>query len=538
MYAERSWRETVDAFIAAEERAPLHGDDLVLLARAAWWLSDLDQTLHALERAYSRLPAHDRVDDTGASPHADVGGGRIGVALTLALLHMVRGDLTSGAAWMRRASRELDAGPPGPLHARLLYLESSMGLDASGAAWSADSVARMRVLIDGSSDPSVAAFAAVVEGMAAVRDGRVSLGFDRLDEAMLCVLAGDVEPEWASDILCTVIHTCHELADYQRMADWTRATEAWSRRHSSEGVLSGVCRVHRLELRCARGEWDAAEQSLAAVCTDIAAVNTWVTAEGWYQYGELRRLRGDPDGALDAYGQARKAGIEPLPGEALLAFDAGDRARAWSLLTESLSARDRLARVRLLRPAVEVAVATGRMDDAQTLAAELASSAAEYGTPGLHAWSEHANGMVALARGDTDAAAAALIRAGDLFRQLGLRWERARVSAWRAAVHDLQGDDEAADHYRAEAKTLFVDLGAEPSLRVVLPEREAAGPLTPREHEILTLVADGASNRDAAARLFISEKTVSRHLANIYLKIGVGSRTAAAAWLRAERARR
>ncbi|MFE7843630.1 LuxR C-terminal-related transcriptional regulator [Microbacterium sp. NPDC057407] len=528
MYEERAWSDAVDGFVAADQRAPLDGDDLVLLARAAWWLSDLVQTLDALERAYSRLPAAARDDGTG----------RIGVALTLALLHMVRGDLTSGAAWMRRASRELDASPPGPLHARLLYLEASMGLDESGEAWSADSVERMRVLAGASADPSVAAFAAVAEGMAAVREGRVAVGFDRLDEAMLCVLAGDVEPEWASDILCTVIHTCHELADYQRMADWTRATESWSRRHSSDGVLIGVCRVHRLELRCARGEWDAAEQSLAAVCTDIAAVNTWVTAEGWYQYGELRRLRGDADGALDAYGEARRAGIEPLPGEALLALDAGDRARAWNLLADSLAARDRLSRARLLRPAVEVAIATDRLEQAAALAAELADSAAEYGTPGLRAWSEHAKGMVALARGDADAAGAGFLEADRLFRHLGLRWDRARVRAWRAAAHDLDGDADAADHCRAEAEALFLDLGAVPALQVVLPDRAAPGPLTAREREILELVADGATNRDAAARLFISEKTVSRHLANIYLKIGVGSRTAAAAWLRAERARR
>lgn len=524
--AQRAWSEARVAFLAAEQTAPLAAADLLALSRCAWWLGDAESAIESLERAYPTL----RADSDPASA--------IAAALSISLLRMIRGEMTVGVAWMRRAQRALDSLPPHRLHAHLVYLQTSMGLDDTDVAWSREGVERIRALARVVPDPCVRAFAAAVEGMAALREGRVSDGFDRLDEAMLCVLAGDVEPEWASDILCTIIHTCHELADYQRMGDWTRAAEEWSRGFGSDGVLVGVCRVHRLELRCARGEWDAAEEALTRVCDDIAGINSWVAAEGWYQLGELRRLRGDGDGAQAAYARARAAGVEPLPGEALLTFQRGDASRAWNLLSDSLRSRDRLARVRLLRPAIEVALATGRIDDATSLKEELAAAAAEYGTPGLHAWSHHANGMLLLARGETDSAGAAFVAADHLFRRLGLRWERARLRAWRAAEHDATGEAEAAEHCRAEAEAMFLDLGALPALDVILAARPAPGPLTAREHEILGLVADGASNRDVAAQLFISEKTVGRHLANIYLKLGVGSRTAAAAWLRDERARR
>ncbi|WP_431797708.1 LuxR C-terminal-related transcriptional regulator [Microbacterium kunmingense] len=496
------------------------------MSRCTWWLGAPEDAIDALERAYA-------IEDADAAT-------RIRCALTIALLRMIRGELTVGTAWSRRAARALEAVPPQAEHAYLIYLEASMALDGAELPWSDECVARIGALVDQTSDPCAEALAAIVEGMAALREGRISEGFARLDEGMLRVLAGDVDPEWAADILCTVIHGCHELADYQRMADWTRAAEEWSRRHGSDGVLVGVCRVHRLELRCVRGEWDAAEEALSSLCTDLTPVNIWVAGAGWYQLGELRRLRGDADGAREAYAQARSAGIEPLPGEPLIAFAEGDEGRAWNLLVDGLHARDRLGRVRLLRPAVEVAVATGRREEAISLMRELEVAAIDFGTPGLQAWAHHARGMIALSERRTDDARADFVAADSLFRRLGLRWERARLRAWRAAAYEVDGDVDAADHCRAEAEATFLDLGAVPALKVSLPADDpaTAGPLTAREHEILGLVADGASNRDVAAELFISEKTVGRHLANIYVKLGVGSRTAAAAWLHAERATR
>ena len=98
--------------------------------------------------------------------------------------------------------------------------------------------------------------------MAAIRAGRTAEGFAQLDEAMLCVVSDELEAEWAGDVLCTTIAVCHELADFRRMADWTRATEAWCASRGADVVYAGVCRVHRLELQSASGDWDAAEAAL------------------------------------------------------------------------------------------------------------------------------------------------------------------------------------------------------------------------------------------------------------------------------------
>ena len=84
------------------------------------------------------------------------------------------------------------------------------------------------------------------------------------------------------------------------------------------------------------------------------------------------------------------------------------------------------------------------------------------------------------------------------------------------------------------ASTVFEQLGAAPdlaratALMGVAPR--SAGPLTPREVEVLRLVATGKTNRAIAADLFLSEKTVARHISNIFLKLNVSSRSAATAY--------
>ena len=108
---------------------------------------------------------------------------------------------------------------------------------------------------------------------------------------------------------------------------------------------------------------------------------------------------------------------------------------------------------------------------------------------------------------------------------------RCRVLIGRALRH--LGDAESAVADLAEARNAFAGLGAAPAehdVAVLLGDAQAPGGLSPREIEVLRLVAAGKSNPEIAAELVLAEKTVARHLSNIFAKLDVGSRTAAAAF--------
>lgn len=260
----------------------------------------------------------------------------------------------------------------------------------------------------------------------------------------------------------------------------------------------------------------------------LADGEPWVAGEGFYQLGEMRRVRGDIAGARRAYAQARDAGIDPQPGAALLELGDGDLPAACRMIDVALAEHSGIARVRLLRAAVEIALADGAVGPAAARAQELLAAAELHGTDGFRAWSLHAEGMVALARRDAELALSSLRRAHAAFRRTQQPYECARVLALLARAHELGGDPEQADSAMERSTQLLRDLGVAQEDAVARVAR--SGPLTTREAEVLARVALGDSNRDVARALVISEKTVGRHLANIYLKLDVGSRTAAAAW--------
>jgi DNA-binding NarL/FixJ family response regulator len=196
---------------------------------------------------------------------------------------------------------------------------------------------------------------------------------------------------------------------------------------------------------------------------------------------------------------------------------------------------DRLARARLLPAAVEILLATGEVEAAGEAAAELARIAGDYRTPALLAVADHASGAVLLAEGDPGAAVAALRRAWRAWRELEAPYEAARVRVLIGLACRALGDEEAAAMELDAAREALARLGAAPELerldRLATPGAAAgAGGMTARELEVLRMVAAGNTNHAIASALHLADKTVHRHVSNIYAKLGVSSRAAATAY--------
>ncbi len=519
-YASGDWHTAHDLLERSHRREALGTDDLDLLGRCCWWLGDTAGFLEIGEEVYRARVAAD--DPLGAASRA----------LELGLAWATEGDVVIGQAWLNRARRLLRDLEPSPVHGYLLYLDAGLGLEIQDdAAPAADAARALPEMARVFGEPALEALGLVIGGMAQVWSGRTAEGFADLDEALLPIIAGVVPPQWSGDVYCSVIHLSQQLGDLARMRAWTDALQRWATPLSETFMYAGITRVHQLQLLSAEGEWDVVEHEVAGRSRDLVGSHGWVAAEGYRELGDVRRLRGDVSGARSAYDRTRDLGVAPQPGEALLDEADGRSAQALSALLSALAEEGRIGRARLLLPVVEVALRAGDVAQAEASCAELEETAARYDTPGLRAWSDHATACLLLHRGAWDAALTHLDTAAAVYRSQRCRHATARVHELVARVHEGRGDPASAAAEVATALAIYRRLGAGPDVARLEPHRPPGG-LTEREEEVLRCVLGGASTREVAGHLVISEKTVSRHLANIYAKAGVSSRIAAAAWAR------
>jgi ATP/maltotriose-dependent transcriptional regulator MalT len=353
-----------------------------------------------------------------------------------------------------------------------------------------------------------------------------------LDEAMLPVVAGRVRPAYAGNIYCQLMSVCHELSDLRRAQQWTDATTRWCEGFDSAVMFLGVCRVHRAQLLQVRGEWDRAEAEIRLVCDELASMNVIAVGMALYELGEVHRSRGDLASAEAAYAEAHRHGRDPQPGLARLRSAQGRHDEALEALHVAEAATpDRLARTRLWDAMVDVSLAAGDLATAERACRQLEEAAATFGSVGLVAAAAQARGRLHLERGRAAAALESLTMARTQWQDIGAPLAVAKVRQLLARTHELLGNARLAEIERAAvAETLrrlgvVGQTGGTDTAARVLP-----GGITPREADVLGLVALGLGNREVADALVLSEKTVARHLANLYRKLGVNSRTAAAAY--------
>jgi DNA-binding NarL/FixJ family response regulator len=522
-YRRHDWAGAREGFLAARAAGELAAADLDALADAAWWLGEAEEASAVLEAAYRR--------------HLDEGrpGGAAMAAVGVAVNHLLRGDGVVGSGWLGRARRLVRDQPEGAEHGYLLYLELEGALGGDDPATVVETARRVREIGRRHADPNLVAAGDLFEGRVLVRQGRMAEGMALLGEAMLAVLSGELRPEYAGNVYCHLMAAFSELADVRRAAEWTEATGRWLATLPAAVLFTGVCRVHRSQVLQRKGAWAQAEREAALVCQDLADLHVEGAAEGHYQLGELRRLRGDLEGAEAAYLQAHALGRDPQPGLALLRLAQGRAATAAASIRAALTAAtsDRLARAWLCAAQVEVALAAGDLEAAGRASDELDRTAATYGSSGLEAAALQARGAVLLAGGRPEAALPTLRAACRRWQELDAPYDAARVRLLLSRAYRALGDADAAGRELDAAGAVFERLGATPDVdRVAALRGRPSLPagLTGREAEVLALVAAGRTNREIAEQLVLSHKTVARHLSNIFAKLEVTSRTQAAAY--------
>ncbi|MFD4422496.1 LuxR C-terminal-related transcriptional regulator [Agromyces sp. NPDC058484] len=525
-YAEHRWLDAFTALTDADGERSLDADDLDRLANAALVMGreavGLDLAIRAHE-AYLRIP-------DGADPAARS-------AAWIGIYHLSRGDMAQSNGWLARAARIADDGRLEAASGLLLIPRALGALNGGDPATAARTFAEAIRFGELHGDREVTVLGRLGEGQARIMLGETVAGLSLLDEAMVAVTAGEVSVVASGIVYCSVIGTCHLAYDVRRAQEWTIALDHWCGARPDMVMFSGQCQAHRAELYCLHGAWtDALDAARAA--QELTRRGDWSAAWGaWYQQGEVHRLRGEVGEAEAAYLRANETGFAPEPGLALLRLAQGRVRDARSLIREAAGDVDPATRRQLLPAVVEIELAAGDVGAARLAADELIAATPADGMPLMQAVAARAEGSVRLEEGGATGALVQLRRAWALWEELDAPYEAARCRVLAARASLALRDDDSASMELAAARAVFVELGATPDvLRVDGLARSAheparsRTPLTRREIEVVRLVAAGKTNRVIAGELYLSEKTVDRHLSNIFAKLGVSSRAAATAF--------
>lgn len=526
-FERAAWSEAYRLLSAADAETPLDPADLDRLATAAYLIGEDAVSAQAHTRAHAGFL--EQREPTRAA--------RSALWLAFTMLDKPR-QRAQAAGWLARAQRLLDDVKEPCVEQGWLLCAAARQRVASGDIAAAQAAFTEAAGIGVSfGDADLTALARHGEGRTLLALNDTAAGLSLLDEVMVAVTGGEIAPIVAGAVYCSVITACHDLFDLRRAQEWTTALEGWCAARPDVVPFRGQCLIHRSELMQLHGAWKAALIEAQRACerlTDPPAQSE--AGAAYYQLAELHRLRGDFVLADEAYRLASQAGRTPHPGLALLRLsqDQVDAADA-SIRLALQEARNQRARVLLLWAAVEIMLARNDVAGARGTCDELAQVAEGLDVPFPRAISSQARGALALAERQPLAALELFRGARATWQDLAAPYELAQSRVLIGLAYRQLGDEEGAQLEFDAAHEVFEKLGAAPAVsRVAALNAQASPPqgtgLTGREIEVLRLVATGAKNRTIAGRLSISEKTVARHLSNIFTKLDLTSRAAATAY--------
>jgi DNA-binding NarL/FixJ family response regulator len=518
---ERRWADAYELLARVDATDGLAASDLDLLGTVAFLRGEPPASVDAMSRAYAEHLAN--ADPAGAARSAG----------WLAIHMIEHGDFTGSVTWAARAMRLANAlAEPGALAG---FVRVALAVGQLGSGDPVEARRRFEEILaiaERHGDGELAAFTMLGLGKSLIEIDAIAEGFRCFDRAMAAIDAGEVAPVPAGVISCALISDAMMAFDLERAAAWTSLLDRWCLDQPQLITFSGQRYALQAGLLLIRGAWAEASAAADLALSRFRAGDHRAVYGAPYQLAELGRLRGAFHSAEESYRRAGESGWEPQPGLALLHLAAGRTRRAQEEIRRGAAGADPFTRRFLLPAVVEIEVAAGDVEAARRAVDELREAGRSTPTPMLAATVAAAEARMLLAVGDPSAALGAARAASDGWHALGAPYERARSMVTAGRALSAQGDRDAALAEFRGAREVFAALGADPALAALaeLMGVRRAGVLTPREVEVLRLVSTGLTNRAIGAKLSLSEKTVARHLSNIFGKLGLSTRAAATAY--------
>jgi ATP/maltotriose-dependent transcriptional regulator MalT len=530
-FERHEWEDAFELLSRADASTALDADDLQRLAWSAGLTGRDEEMLATTERWYHALI------DTGKSLPAARAAFWLGFRL------LARGDASRAGGWLGRAQHLVEReGRDCVEQGYLLLPAATRHLTANEFAEAHDAAARAVQFGERFGEADLLAFARNLQARALLGQGRLDHGLPLMDEAMVAVISGELSPVVTGVIYCSAIGSCQRVYAYERTREWTAALSRWCDAHPQLGMFTAHCLTHRAEIMQMGGNWpEAVVEARRAVQRSVRFIEQDAAGRAHYQEAEIHRLRGEFDAAEAYYHDASRCGIDPQPGLALLRLAQGDLEAAANAIRRAVGAtHERLPRMRFLPASVEIMLAADNLEEARAASLQLDEAAATLNTDVPTAIALQARAAIMLAEGNALAAVDPLRRAFRAWQQLDAPFLAARLRVLLARACVALGDTEGARLELESAREVFERLGARPDLAVV--ETIGAGlargrkestdghRLTGRELQVLRLVASGKTNKAIARELSLSEKTIDRHVSNIFTKLDVSSRAAATAF--------
>jgi len=521
------WSETYAQLRKDDQEHALDPKDLETLALAAYLTGRDAECYRIFERAHQ-----DYLDQKKTKK-------AVRCAFWLGLMLMNAGEMARSSGWIARGERLLhDEQNQDCAEKGLLLIPQALGVLYSGDGSNAQKIFE-KVAKFGKQfrNPDLIALGRLGLGQAMIQQGYVAKGIRLFDETMITIETEEVFPLVNGIVYCAVIETCRKVWDLERAQEWTSALTRWCDAQPDIVPFRGECLVQRAEIFQFHGEWSKALEETVDACDLLTRhPDESASGEAYYRKAELHRLSGDIEKAEECYHEAAKWGRKPQPGLALLRLAQGlDGAAETSIRNTLLETKDKKKRSELLPAVVSIMIAVKQIEEAHRAANELCDIAGDFDAPYLHAMSSLCLGAVYLVKENVRLALEHLQKALKLWNSLHLPYESACARELKGLAYRKMNDKDNSDAELAAAKWVFEQLKAIPDMervnRLLTGKRshETHG-LTLRELQVLSLVATGKTNKFIASELFISERTVDRHVSNIFNKLGVSSRVEATAF--------
>jgi DNA-binding NarL/FixJ family response regulator len=521
-----NWLDAKMHFEAAlkESDSPEAHDGLGL---ALWWLNDIPASHEQRTLAYLGYKS----------------SGELSKAARLAAWMareqvFLRANISAMNGWFARAFRLLEgAGPCAEEGWVRLYQASMAGSPELQEQAAKETIGIARQY----QDAALEAFSLVIYGSALVAQTRIKDGMDAIDEAMASVVSGEVQDYFvASETFCVTLSACELAGDLDRTNQWCEAALDYARRYQCS-FLSAYCRTTYGSLLAETGKWQDAESALTDAIHSFDAGHRGLRVNAVLKLADLRVSQGRLEEAEVLLGGYEDYGSSNLP-RARLYLARGETGLAKAVLEQALQAASTspLYRAPLLRLLVDVQLESKDVEAARRAADELVSLSKMTASSLFLAQAELALGQINRYLGESNTAGhfrTALVlldhyEGSVLACRIKLElartiWETDRPGAITWARAALAGFERiGSEHDKEEAAQLLREMGAP----VKASARAQDSLLTAREAEILELLSHGLSNREIAARLVISPKTVEHHVSQILAKLGLRSRAEAAAY--------